>query len=304
MKKSSTTPKSSTNPQAALSRRYLRKHGLPDASLPLCEPIRVLAGQTALVTGANSGIGHKIALALAEAGADVVVNYHTDADAAAAVVREIESHGRRGFAQRCDVSKESEVRDMFARVQREWGGLDILVNNAGIEINAAFDEMTLAQWNRVLAVNLTGQFLCAREAVRMFKRRGVRPRISCAAGKIIGVSSVHDIIPWAGRVNYAVSKAGALMMIKSLAQEVAPLRIRVNGVSPGAIRTPINEGAWKTASAYAKLMELVPSKRIGEPEEIGRVVVWLASDASDYIQGTTIYVDGGMTLYPGFESGG
>jgi glucose 1-dehydrogenase len=304
MKKPPKARKPSINTQAALSRRYLRKHGLPDASLPLCEPIRVLAGQTALVTGANSGIGHKIALALAQAGADVAVNYFAGADAAAKVVREIETEGRRSFAHRCDVSKETEVRKMFARVQREWGGLDILVSNAGIEMNAPFDAMTLAQWSRVLAVNLTGQFLCAREAVRMFKRRGVRPEISCAAGKIIGVSSVHDIIPWAGRVNYAVSKAGALMMIKSLAQEVASLRIRVNGVSPGAIRTPINEDAWKTASAYAKLMELVPSKRIGEPEEIGRVVVWLASDASDYVHGTTIYVDGGMTLYPGFETGG
>jgi glucose 1-dehydrogenase len=264
----------------------------------------VLAGQMALVTGASSGIGRAIALALGQAGADVVVNYYSGADAAAKAVRELEQQGRRAFAHRCDVSKESEVQDMFARIQREWGGLDILVNNAGIEMNAPFDEMTLDQWNRVLAINLTGQFLCAREAVRQFKRHGVRPEISCAAGKIIGVSSVHDIIPWAGRVNYAASKAGALMLIKSLAQELAPLRIRFNGVSPGAIRTPINEDAWKTPSAYAKLMELIPAKRIGEPEEIGRVVVWLASDASDYVQGTTLYVDGGMTLYPGFKSGG
>jgi glucose 1-dehydrogenase len=295
---------SSVRAQGSLSRRYLRKHGWPEVPLPHCQPSSILQGQHALVTGANSGIGRKIALALAQAGADVVVNFHSGAEAADEVVHEIGSYGKRSFAHRCDVSQEAQVRKMFDRVQREWGGLDILVNNAGIEMNAPFDEMTLDQWNRVLAVNLTGQFLCAREAVRQFKRRGLRPEISSAAGKIIGISSVHDTIPWAGRVNYAASKAGALMLIRSLAQEVAPLRIRVNGVSPGAIRTPINEAAWKTTSAYAKLMELVPSKRIGEPEEIGRVVVWLASDESDYVQGTTIYVDGGMTLYPGFETGG
>jgi glucose 1-dehydrogenase len=304
MSKPRSTSKRSADPHATLSRRYLRKHGLPDALLPHCEPVLILKGQKALVTGASSGIGLAIARALGQAGADVVLNYYGGAEAAEKQAGEIEKQGHRAFAHRCDVSKESEVKSMFARVQREWGGLDILVNNAGIEMNAPFDEMTLDQWNRVLAVNLTGQFLCAREAVRMFKQHGVRPEISCAAGKIIGVSSVHDVIPWAGRVNYATSKAGALMMIKSLAQEVAPLRIRVNGVSPGAIRTPINEDAWKTPAAYDKLMELIPSKRIGKPEEIGRVVVWLASDESDYIHGTTIYVDGGMTLYPGFETGG
>jgi glucose 1-dehydrogenase len=304
MSKPKKTSTSAVHPQGSLSRRYLRKHGWPEVPLPHCQPSSVLLGQHALVTGANSGIGRKVAVALAQAGADVVVNFYSGKDAALEVVREIQSYGKRAFAHPCDVSQEAQVRKMFDRVNREWGGLDILVNNAGIEMNASFDEMTLTQWNRVLAVNLTGQFLCAREAVRQFKRRGLRPEISSAAGKIIGISSVHDIIPWAGRVNYAVSKAGALMLIKSLAQEVAPLRIRVNGVSPGAIRTPINEAAWKTPSAYAKLMELVPSKRIGEPDEIGRVVVWLASDESDYVQGTTIYVDGGMTLYPGFETGG
>jgi glucose 1-dehydrogenase len=292
------------NRQAATSVRYLRQQGLPEFAQPVCVPAKVLVGQKAVVTGANSGIGRAIARALGQAGADVVINYHSHPDAAEEVVRQIENDGARAFAHRCDVSKESEVRKMFARLIREWGTFDILVNNAGIEMNAPFDEMTLEQWNRVLAVNLTGPFLCAREAVREFKRRGVRPEISCAAGKIICISSVHDVIPWAGRVNYASSKAGMLMMLKSLAQEVAAWRIRVNGVSPGAIRTPINEDAWSTPRAYAELMKLVPSKRIGEPDEIGRAVVWLASDASDYIQGTTVYVDGGMTLYPGFDTGG
>ena len=189
-------------------------------------------------------------------------------------------------------------------VRDEFGTVDILVNNAGLQSDAPFDQMTLAQWNKVIGVNLTGQFLCAREAVREFKRRGVRPQISCCAGKIICISSVHEVIPWAGHVNYAASKGGVMLMMKSIAQEVAPYRIRVNSIAPGAIRTPINMQAWDTPEHYNELLKLIPYKRIGEPEEIGRAAVWLASDESDYIQGTTLFVDGGMTLYPGFETGG
>jgi len=184
------------------------------------------------------------------------------------------------------------------------GTLDILVNNAGLQQDAAFHEMTLAQWNRVLGVNLTGQFLCSREAVREFRRRGVRKQISCSAGKILCISSVHEIIPWAGHVNYAASKGGVMLMMKSIAQEVAPYRIRVNSICPGAIRTPINMQAWDTPEAYAELMKLIPYKRIGEAEEIGRAAVWLCSDYADYVHGISLFVDGGMTLYPGFETGG
>ena len=193
---------------------------------------------------------------------------------------------------------------MFEAVRGEFGTVDILVNNAGLQSDASFDQMTLAQWNKVIGVNLTGQFLCAREAVREFKRRGVRPQISCCAGKIICISSVHEVIPWGGHVNYAASKGGVMLMMKSIAQEVAPYRIRVNSIAPGAIRTPINMQAWDTPEHYNELLKLIPYKRIGEPEEIGRAAVWLASDESDYIQGTTLFVDGGMTLYPGFETGG
>jgi len=193
---------------------------------------------------------------------------------------------------------------MFDFVLDEFGTIDILVNNAGLQQDAPFDELTLAQWNKVMAVNLTGQFLCARAAVREFKRRGVRAEVSCAAGKIICISSVHEVIPWAGHVNYAASKGGVMLMMKSLAQEVAPYRIRVNSISPGAIRTPINMAAWDTPAAYAELIKLVPYKRIGEPAEIGRAAVWLASDYADYVTGTSLMVDGGMTLYPGFETGG
>jgi glucose 1-dehydrogenase len=193
---------------------------------------------------------------------------------------------------------------MFEAMKKEFGTVDIVVNNAGLQKDARFEDLSVADWDLVINVNLKGQFLCSREAVREFKRRGVRREVSCSAGKIICISSVHDIIPWAGHVNYAASKGGVAMMMKSIAQEVAPYRIRVNSISPGAVRTPINESAWKTREAYNSLMTLIPYKRIGEPNEIGRVAVWLASDDSDYITGATLYVDGGMTLYPGFETGG
>jgi glucose 1-dehydrogenase len=265
---------------------------------------RILEGQKALVTGASSGIGKGVALALARAGAEVVVNYSSGEEAARAVVEEIHGAGGRAMAHRANVADEAQVKGMFARMLAELGRIDILVNNAGLQQDAPFEEMTLAQWDKVIAVNLTGQFLCAREAVREFKRRGVVPGVSRAAGKIICVSSVHEVIPWAGHVNYAASKGGVMLMMKSIAQEVAPSRIRVNSISPGAVRTPINTAAWSTPEAYESLMKLVPYKRIGEAEDIGRAAVWLASDLSDYVNGTSLYVDGGMTLYPEFASGG
>jgi len=277
---------------------------LPEVVMPACPVQKILKGQKALVTGANSGIGQGIAIALAHAGADVVLNYYAGDEAAQAVLQEARRCSSRVYAHRADVSQEDQVRDMFQRMFDEFGTIDILVNNAGIQIDARLEEMTLSQWNRVLEVNLTGQFLCAREAVREFKRRGVRPDVSCAAGKILCISSVHEVIPWAGHVNYAASKGGLMLLMKSMAQEVAPYRIRVNSICPGAIRTPINRAAWDTPQAYSELLKLIPYKRIGEVDDIGRVAAWLASDQADYIHGASIFVDGGMTLYPGFEAGG
>jgi glucose 1-dehydrogenase len=272
--------------------------------MPKLPPQKLLLGQKALVTGASSGIGRAIALALGEAGADVVVNYVSGEDKAQALVQEITGNGSSAIAVRADVSDEAQVTAMFAAMKERFGTIDILVNNAGLQQDAPFHEMTLAQWNRVMGVNLTGQFLCSRAAVREFMRRGVQPDVSCSAGKIICVSSVHEVIPWAGHVNYATSKGGVMLMMKSLAQEVAPYRIRVNSICPGAIRTPINMQAWDTPAAYNELMKLIPYKRIGEADEIGRAAVWLASDYADYVHGISLFVDGGMTLYPGFETGG
>ena len=277
---------------------------LPEVVMPHCPHRNLLRGQKALVTGASSGIGRSVAAFLAQEGADVVVNYISDEDTANEVVAAIKAKGGQAIAIRADVSKEDQVQAMFRQMFDAFGTIDILVNNAGLQQDAPFDEMTLAQWQKVIDVNLTGQFLCAREAIREFKRRGVVPEISNAAGKIIGISSVHEVIPWGGHVNYAASKGGVMLMNKSIAQEVAPYRIRVNNVCPGAIRTPINRSAWETPEAYARLMELIPYKRIGEPEDIARVVAWLASDDADYITGISLFADGGMTLYPGFAEGG
>lgn len=277
---------------------------LPDVVMPTCPIRKVLKGQKALVTGANSGIGKGIAIALAHAGADLVVNYRSNPEGAEEVVREAMRCGSKVYAHQADISQEDQVQSMFQKMYQELGTIDILVNNAGLQQDAPFEEMTLKQWNTVININLTGQFLCTREAVREFKRRGVNPEISCAAGKILCISSVHEVIPWAGHVNYAASKGGVMLMMKSIAQEVAPYRIRVNSIAPGAIRTPINREAWETPTAYQSLMKLIPYKRIGEVDDIGRAAVWLASDDADYVHGTSLFVDGGMTLYPGFEAGG
>ncbi|MCC7400653.1 MAG: SDR family oxidoreductase [Chitinophagaceae bacterium] len=263
-----------------------------------------LTKQTAIVTGANSGIGEGVALALGEAGANVVVNYVINPDAANDVVQKIRAFGSEAVAIQADVSKEDQVINMFQQTIQQFGTVDILVNNAGLQRDAKFHEMTLAQWQYVIDINLTGQFLCAREAIREFLRRGIVPERSIACGKIICMSSVHQIIPWAGHANYASSKGGIKMLMQTIAQEYGHQKIRVNSICPGAIKTPINKTAWDTPQAYNSLMELIPYNRIGVPEDIGKLAVFLASDDSDYITGASIFIDGGMTLFEGFATGG
>lgn len=286
-----------------------------NAPAPSCKPCEArlhridirrtsLEGQRALVTGSNSGIGEAILRGLAEAGAAVVLNYVSNDERAEMIVDEIRQAGGQAIAIKADVSKEDEVQAMFRQACAAFGSIDILVNNAGLQKDAPLHEMTLAQWQFVIDVNLTGQFLCAREAVREFLRRGVVPELSCSAGKIICLSSVHDLIPWAGHANYAASKGGVAMFMKTMAQELAMQKIRVNAISPGAIKTPINKPAWDTPEAEAALLRLIPYYRVGETRDIARAAVWLASDHSDYVTGATLYVDGGMTLYPEFREGG
>lgn len=263
-----------------------------------------LKGHAALVTGASSGIGAAVAKALAMEGAKVVVNYASSPVGAEKVVDEIRANNGTAIAIQADVSQEEQVKSMFEQMFEAFETIDILVNNAGLQKDSSFVDMTLANWKLVLDVNLTGQFLCSREAVREFIRRGVVKERSVAAGKIVCMSSVHEIIPWAGHCNYAASKGGVMLLMKSMAQELAPHRIRVNSIGPGAIKTPINKSAWSTPEAEAELLKLIPYNRVGEPIDIGAAAVWLASDESDYVNGITLFVDGGMTLYPGFATGG
>lgn len=264
-----------------------------------------LAGQIAVVTGAASGIGRDCALALGEAGCAVVVNHLPgDAAAAAELGEQIEAAGGRALPIAADVSVEADVEAMFREAISHFGTVHILVNNAGVQAGARFEDMTLAQWRKVMAVNLDGQFLCARAAIREFLRRGPQPELSAATGKIICTSSVHQTIPWAFEANYAASKGGVMLLMQSLAQEFAPQHIRANAVAPGAIRTPINRAAWDKAEAMTELLRLIPYGRIGEPRDVANAVLFLASDLSDYMTGATVFVDGGMALYPSFRGAG
>lgn len=262
-----------------------------------------LTGQRAIVTGANSGIGEAVAKALAAAGAKVLVNFVTQPEQAEAVAGDIRGKGGTAMTFQADISREDQVQAMFAAIVEAWGSVDILVNNAGLQQDAALVDLTLAQWNKVISVNLTGQFLCAREAAREFLRRGPQPH-SSALGKIICMSSVHEVIPWAGHANYAASKGGVALLMKTMAQELARHKIRVNSIAPGAIKTPINLEARDTPEEVEALLHLIPYGRVGESEDIAKAAVWLASDQSDYMTGATLFIDGGMTLYPGFDKGG
>lgn len=266
-------------------------------------PHQPLKGQIALVTGANSGIGEACARHAAAAGAAVAINYVARPEKAEAIASEIASAGGQAACFDADVGDEGQVLALFDRIRTHFGTLDILVANAGLQRDAPLESMTVAQWDAVLGVNLRGQFLCAREAAKEFQRRGLRP-VSRALGKIVCMSSVHQLIPWAGHVNYAASKGGVHLLMQSLAQELAGRAIRVNGIAPGAIATPINHAAWETPEAEAQLLQLIPYNRVGVPDDIGRAAVWLASDASDYVVGSTLFVDGAMSTFKSFSTGG
>jgi glucose 1-dehydrogenase len=256
-----------------------------------------LAGKRALVTGANSGIGQAIALALGEAGADVVVNYVTHPETADAVVAQLAAQGRRALALHADVSVEADVDAMFTRMDAAWGGIDILVNCAGIDgVHALAQDAKMADWRRVIEINLFGAFDCARHALaRMLaQKRGV----------ILNISSVHEVIAWSGYSAYASSKAAIGMLTKTLAQEAAPHGIRVLALGPGAIQTPINQSVWADPAASADLLTKIPLGRMGTTAEIADMAVVLCSDVASYLTGTTVMVDGAMTDYPEFAHGG
>ena len=258
----------------------------------------------AIITGASSGIGMGVARKLGLDGASVVINYHSHPEPAEELASEIRGNGGRAITVGADVSSEDEVAKLFDAACEAFGRVDILVANSGAQKDAAIADMTLEQWRAVIDLDLTGQFLCCREAVRRFRKQDAEGRPFRAKGVIVSMTSVHDAIPWAGHINYAAAKGGARMLVETLAQEVSGEGIRVNAVAPGAIRTPINEDVWGDEDSLKKLLELIPYGRIGEPEDVANAVAWLASDAADYVTGTTLYVDGGMMLYPGFRGNG
>jgi glucose 1-dehydrogenase len=270
----------------------------------MAKPVLDLSGQVAIVTGASSGIGQAVAIALGQAGAKVVVNYRGDEDGAKKTAAGLAEAGSESLTIHADVSVEADVESLLRQTKERFGTFHILVANAGLQRDAPAHEMSLDDWRKVIDVNLTGQFLCCRGAIREYLARGVQPQVSRAAGKIICMSSVHERIMWAGHVNYAASKGGVMLMMQSLAQEYAQKKIRINSIAPGAIKTPINREAWEAPEALEKLLKLIPYGRIGEPEDIANAAVWLASDHSDYVTGASLFVDGGMTLYPEFREGG
>jgi glucose 1-dehydrogenase len=253
-----------------------------------------LAGRRSLVTGAATGIGRATASRLVAEGARVVVNYVGDAEPAESLVDELRGAGGGAVAIEADVSNEGQVAAMFERAREEFEGpVDLLVNNAGVEKPFPLVEMPLEEWNRVLAVNLTGAFLCAREAARGLIGAG-------APGAIVNVSSVHEVIPWPSFGHYCASKGGMKLWAQSIAKELAPHRIRVVNVAPGAILTPINQELIEDPEKQREVEEEIPWGRIGKPEEIAAAISWLASPEAEYVVGTTLFVDGGMTLYPKF----
>ncbi|TDB67063.1 glucose 1-dehydrogenase [Arundinibacter roseus] len=267
---------------------------------------RNFKGQVVLVTGASSGIGQACAIHFGSLGATVIVNYYSGEEKANQTLAQIKEKGGDGIAIKADVSVEADVLSMYEQILTNFGRLDVLVSNAGMQVDAPFLEMTLDQWQKVIDVNLTGMFLCTREAAKQFIKQAKEQPVEGdgALGKIILMSSVHDIIPWAGHVNYAASKGGVLMFMKSISQELAPKKIRINAISPGAVKTTINKEVWQDEKKLKELMTLIPYKRIGTPEDVARAVAWLASDDSDYVNGETMYIDGGMTLYPEFMDNG
>ena len=256
-----------------------------------------LDGRRALVTGANSGIGRAIALALAQSGARVAVNYVVAPEQADEVVGAIRAGGGEAIAVQADVSDASQVAAMFGRLDQAWGGIDVLVSNAGIDGGAATAwTADPDRWRRVIDINLAGAFLCAREALRRMTAQ--------KSGVVLAVSSVHEVIPWTGFSAYTASKAGLSMLIKTLAQEAAPFGVRALAIGPGAIKTPINANVWNDPKMYADLLAKIPLQRMGTPEEIAAMAVFLVSDQAAYVTGTTVFVDGGMLDYPDFEHGG
>lgn len=249
-----------------------------------------LQGRKALVTGGSSGIGEAIARRLASAGAYVIINYRSKPEMAQKIVEEIRKEGGQALAIEADIGNEQEIKEMFIEVDNQLGAVDMLVNNAGIENNSPFLELSVDDWDKVMNVNLRGVYLCSQQAARRMESGGV----------IINISSVHELIPWGGYAHYCASKGGLEMLMKTMALELAQRKISVNNIAPGAIITPINKDWLNDEKKRGEVLAKIPWGRIGRPEEVAATVLFLASDEAEYITGTTLFIDGGMSLYASF----
>jgi glucose 1-dehydrogenase len=254
----------------------------------------LLQGRRAIVTGASSGIGAATARRLGTEGANVCVNFYSDKERPAAeqVAAAVGAAGGKGIAVQADVGNEADVERMVATTVKELGGVELLVNNAGIEKQIPLVDMSLQDWEAVIRTNLTGAFLCMREASKVFGQH--------TGGVIVNMSSVHEFIPWPGFAHYCASKGGMKLLMETAARELAGKKIRVVNIAPGAIVTPINTFVLDDPEAKHAVESEIPLGRMGSPEEIAAAVVWVASDQADYVTGTTIVIDGGMSLYPRF----
>ncbi len=256
-----------------------------------------LTGKRVLVTGGNSGLGAAMVRAFGAANAKVAVNYVAHPEEAEALAAELKKNGGEAIAVEADVSDAAAVGEMFATLDKAWGGIDVLVNNAGIDGPRALAwEADIDHWKKVLDINLGGAFLCAREALKRM--------VAQKSGVILNTSSVHQIIAWSGYSAYAASKSGLIMMAKTMAQEAAPYGVRVLCIAPGAIATRINAEVWQDPQGLKDLLTKIPMGRIGRPEDVANMAVVLASDVASYMTATTVFIDGGMTDYPGFMHGG
>jgi glucose 1-dehydrogenase len=250
-----------------------------------------LDGKVALVTGASSGIGKGVAIALAQSGADVVVNYRSDSgrEAAEATGKAIEEAGRRAVLIKADMSDPEQIAALFDQADAAFGRLDILVNNAGIGGEGTGIDQTLDDWQRVIAVNLTAPYICTQHAVRLMRRGG-------AGGRILNITSVHEEAPGGGAIAYTASKAGLRNLTRASALQLAPEGIYVVSVAPGMILTNMNAEASEDEETLRAAEAQIPARRAGQPADIGNVVTFLASDEASYITGSTIFVDGGWML--------
>jgi glucose 1-dehydrogenase len=247
-----------------------------------------LEGKVALVTGAGSGIGYAIAETFGREGASVCVNYFGYENEARELADRLSGEGRRSIAVKADVSRSADVDAMVEQTVRELGGLDILINNAGIESPHPFLELPEKDWDVMVDVDLKGPFLCSQACARAMKEKG---------GSIVNISSIHEDVTFPGFTPYCAAKGGVRMMMRNLSVELAPFKIRVNNIAPGAVETPINQATLADPEKVKALNSIIPLGRLGKPEEVAQVALFLASDRSSYVTGSTYYVDGGMVRY-------